>query len=119
MYRYLLQYPEFKEALKRRLDEVYTEIAPVLKEKLDYLKQNEPLKTAVSRHEDKYKRNSRLDVLEETFAQSSNINAIASFEEHVDYINGWMFGGLNRTTADGAAWGEGRLEWLKRHIDEL
>jgi hypothetical protein len=127
LYRYLLQYPEFKDAMKKRFNEFYQNTAPTLNNALDYLKNNDLLKAAVDRNEEKYHRNSRTDTREEWFIQQPNRNVgdINSFEKHADYIKGWLFDGLY--LRDGgewydsspAWWYDGRMEWLKNHIDEL
>jgi hypothetical protein len=115
LYRGLLQYPEFKEALAKRFDEVYAELVPTLKAELEYLKTNSTFQAAVAKHEELYHRNSRLDVREEWFAQSPTINNIDSIEGHLEYIKGWLLDGVE---IDGTQY-EGRLEWLKNHITEL
>jgi hypothetical protein len=115
LYRGLLQYPEFKEALAKRFDEVYAELVPTLRDKLEYLKTNSVLQTAVAKHEELYQRNSRTDLQAEWFTENPNVNAIKSFDEHLDYIKNWL---LDGPEIDGTQY-EGRLEWLKNHIGEL
>jgi hypothetical protein len=115
LYRGLLKYPEFKEALARRLGEVYPELVEAVRGKIDDMKNNELLENAVNKHENLYRRNSRMDVREEFYSQNPTINNINSFAGHLEYLQGWLLDGLD---IDGT-WHEGRLEWLKNHIKEL
>jgi hypothetical protein len=112
LYRGLLQYPEFKEAFIKRFDEVYPKLVSALSSKIDHMKNNKLLNDAVTKHDGLYNRNSRTDLSGEWWAQNPAADNIHSFTNHLNYIQHWLLDGLDTES-------EGRLEWLKNHIDEL
>jgi hypothetical protein len=122
LYQYLLKYPEFKDALSKRFNEVYAEFNTSLRCKIQYLKDNTLLKNATAKHENLYHRNSRSDISEEWYMWNGNINAIKSVEDHLDYIQGWLLDGLYLSPYDSSGRENrhpSRLEWLKEHLSEL
>ena len=117
LYRYLLAYPEFKEKIMQAFTDFYESSAPKLRDELMYLKENKTLCSAIEQNENLYHRLSRTD-LEPAFQSNKHIESINTFEGQVDYLVGWLYDGLGFEHSEYTEWYQGRIEWIKEHLDE-
>lgn len=120
LFRYLMGYEEFSDAMKKRFLEVYEKVMPLVKSQLIAFKNNNVLKSAVLRDQAIHKTwGVKLEGLRAY--QNDNIVALTSFDAHIDYILGWMWDGLTVKQwwhDNSEVTYPGRLEWLKDNLDE-
>ena len=117
LYRYLLAYPEFKEKIMQAFTDFYESSASKLRDELMYLKENKTLCSAIEQNENLYHRLSRTD-LEPAFQSNKHIESINTFEGQVDYLVGWLYDGLGFEHSEYTERYQGRIEWIKEHLDE-
>ena len=113
LYRYLLQYPEFKTLLAARLKWFDEELGPVIQAQLKNLQQNQSLRTAVYRNEAKYQTWGK-SFPDLSVYQNPHITALTSWDEHVDYLYKALFSAYGDDSAP-----TGRAKWLLEHIEDL
>ena len=114
LYRYLLRYDEFREALKTRLQWIDEVLNPIISQKLSELQQNTVLREAIMRNEEKYHTwgtyYSDLSVY-----QNPQIVSYKTWDEHVEHLRQALFTGYANEYGEPIS----RARWMFENFDSL
>jgi hypothetical protein len=115
LYRYLLKYDEFRSAMKERLLWFQQKIVPIASAKLDYLQNNELLRNAVMRNQERHPTWGDPFTLFTGKYYPPAVIAATTWDEHIEHIRGVLFDGM---VIEGREYSN-RVQWIIDNFDEL